>query len=98
MHDEGPAKRFVGVEQLIFEPHAPAQIQRPWILRREHVGTAFDQISVSADRFQNPADSMTRFEQRHLRGRLEFDEPMCGRQSGDTSADHGDSSCRFVGS
>jgi len=95
MYDERPAKRFVGVEELIFEPHATTEIQRPGIFRSEHVRAAFDEISVAADRLQYAAESIARFEERHLSGRLEFDQPMRGRESGNAAADHGDSAGRF---
>ena len=98
MNDKGTSIRLVGIEQLIFESHASTEIQRPRVFCREHVRAAFDQIAVSADRFQNSTDSMTRLEQRHfgVEGRSST-KPMCGRESGNASADHGDSSLRFVG-
>ena len=85
------AKARVGLNQLIIESDALAQIEGPRHVRDKIVRAAFDQETVAMDGLQHSAQSRTRLKQRQLGLRNELDDSVGGGEPGDTSADNGHS-------
>ena len=62
-HDERPAMRGVGRNQLVFEAKLPAEVNRPGQFVKKTVGAAFDQEFAPVVRVEHAAKSVAGFEQ-----------------------------------
>jgi len=82
----------VGLDELIGQPQSLAEIEAPRNGRDEIIGALLDLEAVFVDGRQHTAEPRARLQQPNLAGRVQLDQSMGGRQSGNSTADDGDAS------
>ena len=88
-HHRRPAPAGIGLEQLIGQADAPAEVQSPRHVGDEIVGAEFEQELILPHGMQDAAQAIAGLEQPHLARRIELDQPMRRGQTGDAATDHG---------
>jgi hypothetical protein len=82
--------RFVCLQKLIRQPQTPTEFYATWTRSQKVVSRALDEVIVVLDSFEDSAEALGRFEQREVRLRQQFMQPVRRGQPANAAANHGD--------
>jgi hypothetical protein len=80
----------VGSDKFVGNPDSPAEIDAPGELAEHAVGTRFNPEPIDRLGCKGPPESVAGLEDRDVYARIKLRQPVCSRESADSSTNHGD--------